>query len=43
MNIVAVKSIGVVVEQAENGSRPDEVGNEKTRLSGADGNAQYCH
>ncbi len=43
VNIVAVRGIGVVVERAENGSRPGEIGNGETKLFGARGNERYCH
>ncbi len=41
VNIVAVKGIGVVVEQADNSH--DELGNVKTMPSGAKDNRQHCH
>ena len=43
VNIVAVKGIGVVVERAEPGSRPGEIGNAKPMLSGAKDNRRHCH
>ncbi len=43
VNIVAVKGIGVVVERAEPGSRPGEIGNAKTIASGAQDNRRHCH
>ncbi len=43
VNIVAVKGIGVVVEQAEPGSRPGEIGSAATIASGAEANRRYCH
>ena len=41
VNIVAVKGIGVVVEQVDNSH--DELGNVKTKLAGARDNRQHCH
>ncbi len=41
VNIVAVKGIGVVVEQADNSH--DELGNVKTMPSRAKDNRQHCH
>ncbi len=43
VNIVAVKGIGVVVEQAEPGSHPGEIGDAKTIASGAKDNRRHCH
>ncbi len=43
VKIVAVKGIGVVVERAESGSQPDEIGNTKTIVTGAEDNRQHCH
>ena len=43
VNIVAVKGIGVVVERAEPGSRPSEIGNAKTMLAGRKNNERHCH
>ncbi len=43
VNIVAVKGIGVVVERAESSSRPGEISNAKTMLSGAKDNSQHYH
>lgn len=43
VKIVAVKGIGVVVERAEDGSRPGETGIAKTILPGAKDSRQQCH
>ncbi len=43
VNIVAVKGIGIVVERAENSSRPGEAANTKTKLSGAKADERHCH
>lgn len=43
VNIVAVKGIGVVVERAEDGSRPGEIDNGEIRLPGAKDDSQHCH
>ncbi len=43
VNIAAVKGIGVVIERAEPGSRPSEIGNTKIMPSGANDNRRYCH
>ncbi len=43
VNIVAVKGIGVVVERAESGSRPGEIGNAKTMQSGTKDSRRHCH
>ncbi len=43
VNIVAVKGIGVVVERAEPGSRPGEIGTAKAMASGAKNNRRHCH
>ncbi len=43
VNIVAVKGIGVVVERAEPGSRPSEIGTTKAMASEAKDNRRHCH
>ena len=43
VNIVAVKGIGVVVERAENSSRPGGMGNAKIMASGAKDTRRHCH
>ncbi len=43
VNIVAVRGIGVVVERAEPGSRPGEIGTAKAMASGARDNRRPCH
>lgn len=43
VKIVAVKGIGVVVERAEDGSRPGEIDNAEIRLSGAKDDSRHCH
>ncbi len=43
VNIVAVKGICVVIERAEPGSRPGEIGNAKTMASGTEDNRRHCH
>jgi len=43
VKIVAVKGIGVVVERAEDGSRPGEIDNAEIRLPGAKDDSRHCH
>jgi len=43
VKIVAVKGIGIVVERAEDGSRPSEIDNAEIRLSGAKDDSRHCH
>ncbi len=43
VNVVAVRGIGIVVEQVENGSHPGEIDNGKPMLSGTKDNEQRCH
>ncbi len=43
VNIVAVRGIGVVIERAEPGSRPGEIGTAKAMASGAKDNRRHCH
>ena len=43
VNIVAVKGIGLVLERAEPGSRPGEIGTAKAIASEAKDNRQHCH
>ncbi len=43
VNTVAVKGIRLVVERAEPGSRPGEIGSAKTMASGVKDNRRHCH
>ena len=43
VNIVAVRGIGVVVERAEPGSRPGEIGTTEAIASEAKDNRRHCH
>ncbi len=43
VNIVAVRGIGVVVERAEPGSHPGEIGTTKAMASEAKDNRRHCH